>query len=98
MSKSFELSSGWRRLTSITVASAADLALARVVADAVAVNISGSKGIGAGRALAEACGRGEGLVLADLELTGHELVQVTSDGASGEESEADGIHLDGDVR
>lgn len=84
--------------TSISIAGAAGLAFARVIADAVAVDVAGPEGVGAGGALAEVGGGREGLVLAHLQLAGEELVQVTGESAGGEKGgrdEIDGMHFGG---
>lgn len=86
------------KLTGVSVAGAADLAFAWLVADAVAVDGAGSESLGAGLALSKIGAGREGLVLTHLQLTGEELVQVAGESAGGEEGscgEAEGMHFGG---
>lgn len=77
----------------VTIASTAGLALSRVIADTIAVNVSSAKSVGASCTLAEAGGRGEGLVLTNLKFARDEVVEISREGASGEEGDGEGMHL-----
>lgn len=84
-------------LTSISVAGTASLARSGIVADTIAVDVTGAERIGAGCTLTEAGGWGKGLILTDLQLTRDELVQAASESAGGEESgcsKAERMHFD----
>lgn len=82
-----------QKLTSFSTAGTAGLALTRVVADTVAVDVPGPEDIGAVGTMAETCSRREGLVLTDLQLARHKMIQITSKSAGGEEDKADGMHF-----